>query len=71
MFEWYHLLIAGIAGAAFNDVLRWLKDRIERPYRYTCPEKDCNYKITGNDKAFIDELRTDHRRDHLREKEGR
>lgn len=69
MFEWYHLFIVSFVSVLVNEALRELKRRIAHPYRFTCPEEDCFYKISGNEKSLIDDLRTEHRREHLRQKD--
>lgn len=60
MFDWIDLIVAVIVGAAGRDIIRTAKDRIARPYRFTCPEVDCFFKAAANEKDLMSKVVTDH-----------
>jgi hypothetical protein len=59
--ELYHYLAPIIWFVLGGILLPKLKQQIEYPYKFVCPEKNCNTTFRFNNKAFLDEIAESHK----------
>lgn len=58
------LVLMFIGGYAWCKAWTAIRDFLKNPYQYYCPESDCNFQIKGNDKDFIEMMKSGHIEDH-------
>lgn len=60
MFEWYHIVVASLVGAAGLDLARYIRERVARPYRFKCSEEGCFFRAASDEKDIMRKVVTDH-----------
>lgn len=65
--DYMYILIA-ICLITLYFLLRELGDRLERPYRWACPEEGCFFKMSSSDPTIRDLIQKSHIKDFHSEK---